>query len=396
MEFQSYNEELAIANLLFRRTFSDIRIGRTNEQGEEKQILVQCTLGQKSRILKNLANPERRGNYKVPMIVINRTGYQRNGDRLNNMNNEVKYEMTSYYRKLHLMPPVPVDVSYDVTVIAKYPSDIDKIASNFMVFFNSDIYVSCEHPKYKGVKLNNQIIMSDSITEDHPDELDATQDDLTTATFQFTFKTYLFAGTKKAQLIHPKVISSFMSSYIENEVIEINASDIDQFQKDHPGQNVSATLTSYVTKELTAEVDNPDISGLIYDDVPYINKIDFGMYVVPRSKDIQSYIQSVDNGLIEPHVDSSISGYISSRSYISSPMTMLSDPYVVADPLCGYPLSICEYGASYDKPLSTIDDYYDKVDWKCSLEPYVDKLYWRIDGVSPSAFPYNIVQEKYH
>ena len=45
MEFQSYNEELAIANLWFRRTFSDIRIGRTNEQGEEKQILVQCTLG---------------------------------------------------------------------------------------------------------------------------------------------------------------------------------------------------------------------------------------------------------------------------------------------------------------------------------------------------------------
>lgn len=53
------------------------------------------------------------------------------------------------------MTPVPVDISYDVTIMAKYPSDIDKIASNFMVFFNSDLYVSCEHPKYKGIKMNN-------------------------------------------------------------------------------------------------------------------------------------------------------------------------------------------------------------------------------------------------
>lgn len=53
------------------------------------------------------------------------------------------------------MTPVPVDISYDVTIIAKYPSDIDKIASNFMVFFNSDIYVSCHHPKFPEIKMNN-------------------------------------------------------------------------------------------------------------------------------------------------------------------------------------------------------------------------------------------------
>ena len=75
MEFQSGHDEMALANLMFKNTFSNIRIGRTSSQGEEKQILVQCVLGQRSRILKALANPERRGNYKVPMIVINRTGY---------------------------------------------------------------------------------------------------------------------------------------------------------------------------------------------------------------------------------------------------------------------------------------------------------------------------------
>ena len=105
--------------------------------------------------MKGLENPDKRGNYKLPMIVISRSGYSRNGDRLNNLHNEVKYELGPAYRKYHLMTPVPIDVSYDVSIIAKYPSDIDMIASNFMVFFNSDIYVSCEHPKYEGVKMNN-------------------------------------------------------------------------------------------------------------------------------------------------------------------------------------------------------------------------------------------------
>lgn len=43
-----------------------------------------------------------------------------------------------------------------------------------MVFFNNDIYVSCEHPKYEGIKMNNQIVMSDNVNEDHPSEFDST------------------------------------------------------------------------------------------------------------------------------------------------------------------------------------------------------------------------------
>lgn len=81
--------------------------------------------------------------YRVPLIAINRTRYSRDGERLNNLNNEVKYEITSKNRLYHLMAPVPISISYEVSVIAKYQADIDKIASNFMVFFNSDVFVSC-------------------------------------------------------------------------------------------------------------------------------------------------------------------------------------------------------------------------------------------------------------
>ena len=384
MEFQSWNQELAIANLLFRRLFSNIRIGRTDAKGVETQLQVPCVLGQRSRILKNLENPEKRGNIKLPMIAINRTGYSRNGDRLNNLHNEVKYEISSSDRRYQLMTPVPVDISYDVTIMAKYPSDIDKIASNFMVFFNSDLYVSCEHPKYKGIKMNNQVIMSDSVSEEHPDEFDGTQDDITTATFQFTFKTFLFGGTKQAKLVPQKILSSYTSSFISTDIVELKPDEIDQFQKDHPDQCVSAILTTWVTADVTSYVDNPDISA--YDDIPIINKIDFGFYVVPQKHDIRAYIQSVDNGAFGPHAHEDLCGYISSKAYLCMPPYEWTDPYGTAS---ADPLSISQSSA-FIEPLSGVNDYYDKVDWQCSLAPYVDKLYWKIDAGSQYEYPNNV------
>lgn len=52
MQIQSYNEELAIANLMFIRLFNNIRIFRTENDGTVNDIKVQCTFGQRSRILK--------------------------------------------------------------------------------------------------------------------------------------------------------------------------------------------------------------------------------------------------------------------------------------------------------------------------------------------------------
>lgn len=368
MEFQSYNDELGLANITFKRVFDNIRISRTDGKGNTTQLKVHCVLGQRSRIMKNLENPDRRGNYKLPMIVINRSGFSRNGDRLNNLHNEVKYEQTSSSRLKHLMAPVPIDINYEVSIIAKYQADIDKIASNFMVFFNSDIYSSIEHPKYAGVKLDNQIIMSDTVTEEHNDSPDPAEDDIMTSTFSFTFKTYLFGGTRKAQLIHPTLLSTYLSSVVSSYIEVIPSSEIDKFQEKHPSSSVSvlfdikpnqiddfqkkypsrevsANLTCMATVQCSSYVD--DISTLVYDDVPIIGQLNFGFYNVPRKEDISAYMMSVDNELLTKHEHIALSAEISSG-------------------------------------------YYDVVDNRCTLAPFVDKLTWKIDETSLCAFPSNV------
>ena len=72
---------------------------------------------------------------------------------------------------------------------------------------------------------------------------------------------------------------------------------------------------------------------------------------------------------------------------------MLSDPYA-HDTSYAYPLSTCEYGTASPYPLSTRGDIYGIVDKNCSLEPYVDKIYWTINADSMQTFPDNVIWNK--
>lgn len=335
--------------------------------------------GQRSRIVKGFENPERKAMYKLPMIVINRTGYSRQGDRLNNLHNEVKYEITSRNRNQQYLTPVPVDLNYEVSIIAKYQADIDKIASNFMVFFNSNIYVSQEHPKFEGVKLHNEIVMSDSVSEEHPDELDGSADDIITSTFSFTFKTYLFGGTKKAKWTSGQAVSSVVSTYISSSVYQFKTDDeVREYLSSSPHNRLSTTLEKEVTAPVTVLVDT---SSDTYDDgIPAIRNIDVGFYAVPNKYDIESYMMSVDSELIVKHEHYTSAAYISSESYLSN----YEEREIEVEP--GQSLSsVCVLTS-----LTPVGDHYDSVDNWCTLAPYVDRIRWRIDEASTRPFPDNV------
>ena len=196
MEVRSGNQELAYANILFSRLFRNIVIER-QINGEKKEVQVNCVIENRSRIFKDLENPDKSATYRLPLIVITRTGYQINTARLSNLHNEVLRAPTASTRLYDIMTPVPVDVSYTVTVLSKYPGDNDMICSNFIPFFNSDLFVTTTHPKFTDVKIDCQIVMSSNISEQLPEELASNTDNFTTTTFNFTFKTWLYAGMNK-------------------------------------------------------------------------------------------------------------------------------------------------------------------------------------------------------
>lgn len=300
MEFRSYNAELADANLMFKSIFSNISIVKATSRNENDLVLVKCMFGQRSRILKSLQNDTKKGMLKFPLILINRTGYSRAPERLNNLNNEVKYEYTSKKRQYELYTPIPININYEVIVMSKSPSDIDQIASNFMIFMNNDKYMSCMHPKYNDIKFNCQVIMEDSVSEEHSGEIDESTDDIISSTFNFTFKTYLFAGTERATPLpadKTKVLSSYVTQELKDVVVELKPDEIDEFQRLHPEACLSATQKLCVDVTHVEYVDNPDLSDVIYDGfVPLIHKIHSGFYAIPRiSTDYIQAMVDIDN-----------------------------------------------------------------------------------------------------
>ena len=88
-----------------------------------------------------------------------------------------------------------------------------------------------------------------------------------------------------------------------------------------------------------------------------------------------------------------MSGYISSGHYLSPAPSVFYDPYYASAEAYQLPLSAC-YTSAYMSPLTGVNDYYDHVDWDCTLAPYVDKLYWRIETGTEYEFPNNVIWER--
>lgn len=71
--------------------------------------------------------------------------------------------------------------------------------------------------------------MQDSVSEEHPDDLSPETDDFVTAVFQFTFKTFLFAGMEKYKKRPPTILSSHQVTTLSDIVVVLNPNEIDDF-----------------------------------------------------------------------------------------------------------------------------------------------------------------------
>ena len=177
-----------------------------------------CIIGNRSRVFKNLENPDKAGIPSLPLIVITRNSITRNNDRLANLHNEVVQSNSSTKIDYNLLAPVPIDIEYTVTIITKDPDDNNRILSNFLPFFNSDLYISSQHPKFEDVSYHSQVIIGDTISEEHPEEIDNTADDIQTSSISFTFKTYIFGGSARIPLGPRIVVEPGISVFISNDV----------------------------------------------------------------------------------------------------------------------------------------------------------------------------------
>lgn len=202
MQIRNYNSELKFSSILFSGIFRNMRITRSVDRENKKKttIDVPVVLASRSRIFKNLENLLAQSVVTLPLITIERTGIQIANSRTTNLHNEIKNQEQYGRINYNLYSPVPIDILYKVVLVSRYLNDIDMMLGQLLPFFNTDLYVSCSHPKYKNVKFSSQIVMGNSIDIETNPEISKDQDEIHTATLTFTFKTYIFGGTEQKEL----------------------------------------------------------------------------------------------------------------------------------------------------------------------------------------------------
>ena len=82
---------------------------------------------------------------------------------MTNLHNEIKNQEQEGRINYNLYTPVPLSLTFKVCFVSRYLTDIDMMLGQVLPFFNSDIYVSSSHPKYRNVKFSSQIVMGNSI-----------------------------------------------------------------------------------------------------------------------------------------------------------------------------------------------------------------------------------------
>jgi hypothetical protein len=288
MRIRSYNAELAIATLNFARLFRNIVINRKDKDGKDISTKVHAVNASRSKVLKSFENAQGPAHFTTPLIAISRSGLTRDPSRLTNLHNEIRFSINNNIN-YDLYTPNPVTITFKVSIISRHQSDIDMILSNFVPFFNADLFVTTNHPKYTNLRYTSQIIMADNIGESISD-INSKDQFFYITDCTFYFKTYIFGGSRQV------AVGTRWESTPTTAVTSLTDPDTEQ--------EVTAVITG------TAED--------LYDGfIPVIQSIHMDMHAVPRydpfikaeqgkyqEYDFDDYFYHFDNGHIpDPEYD---------------------------------------------------------------------------------------------
>lgn len=193
VEAYNYNFEIRRCILHFMSALDGAVIKRHDKNHNVLDIIkVNYVYGSKERIMRDLIDSVE--HTKLPVVSVLLKSISRDASRVRE-NIIGSYNDSLYYNKssmVEILPPVPVNLSFDVSIITKYQSDMEQILSNFVVYSDPYFIVSWKEP-VTNRELRSEILWNGSISLDTPTELQAKGDySKITASTSFEFKSFIF------------------------------------------------------------------------------------------------------------------------------------------------------------------------------------------------------------
>lgn len=200
MNIYTYDFELQTMTTMLMNCFSDIVIKRFNANKDPKdQIKTRVVYAPKQRVLNDLLDKDQ--NLQLPVISVQIGGVARDANRTFNKIVGSFYTPANSTASTNEKGPLPIDVTYNISILTRYQQDMDQILSHLIPYINPYFVVSWRTPQRPDHEIRSIVEWNGSVNIQYPVELAATQVAKVQADLTFTFKGWMFQNLKKYENI---------------------------------------------------------------------------------------------------------------------------------------------------------------------------------------------------
>lgn len=205
MKDRAFSFEIKDLMIQFVAAFDNVIIKRYNSIREEQdQIQVRYVYSPKQRVLFDIVN--RSQNLTLPVIAVSINSVSRDNERVFNKiagfyTNKTQTESNRGATSAYMRTPVPVNISVNMSILAKYQSDMDQIISNFVPYNDPYIIISWKIPEAAGLsipqEIRSEVLWDGSLNMTYPTDINASDKYRISADTSFTIKGWLFKDLSK-------------------------------------------------------------------------------------------------------------------------------------------------------------------------------------------------------
>ncbi len=202
MRSKTFHWEARNIIAMFENAFNDIVINRyNNDRNPEDQIHVNFVFAPKNRVLQDLVNKNQ--NIKLPCVAVVPSNLRRHVERVFNKI-EGSYHTNAPINSawMHLLQPVPVNLTINMSIIGRFQMDIDQILTNFIPYSDPYVVVSTKWPDpipWSNFEIRSHIIWSENVSYQYPVDINNSLPYRIIADTSFTIETWMFKNSPNLQ-----------------------------------------------------------------------------------------------------------------------------------------------------------------------------------------------------
>ena len=203
MKNEAFHFEIKDLLTQFIAAFDDVIIKRFNKNREAKQeVEVRYVFAPKHRVMYDIINKAQ--NLTLPVVTVDLASVSRDDARVFNKLESARIptqqtQADNNKDSLFLMP-VPVNLEVNMSILARYMSDVDQIISNFVPYSNPYIILSWKVPSVFGAnyvqEIRSEVLWDGTLSYNTPTETTYSDQFRITVDTSFTIKGWLFPEQK--------------------------------------------------------------------------------------------------------------------------------------------------------------------------------------------------------